>query len=76
MLTDDEGRQLFYYNALRARIKEKFGSFNEFAKHIGVSQKTMSFKLTGKCGLSQDDMITWGMLLDIPLEEFGLYFFT
>lgn len=32
--------------------------------------------MNGKVGFSQNDMVEWGNLLHIPLEEYGEFFFT
>jgi hypothetical protein len=35
----------------------------------------MSLKLNGKTGFSREDMVRWGELLDIDVNDFGAYFF-
>lgn len=47
-----------------------------FSEKIGISPNSLSLKMTGKVGLSQEDMELWSKLLDIPLEEYGDFFFT
>ena len=65
----------YSYDKLRGRIIEKFGSQGEFAKKVGISPTSVSLKMTGKTGFSQAEMVWWGELLDIPVEEYGKYFF-
>jgi transcriptional regulator with XRE-family HTH domain len=65
----------FKYAKLRGRIKEKFGTQGNFAKALGISQISVSRKLTGKVAFSSDDIEKWCKLLEIPIKEAGLYFF-
>ena len=65
----------FEYRKLRGRIIEKFGSYGNFAEHIGVSAVTVSNKLRGVTQFSQDDIVLWCDALEIPLDESGTYFF-
>ena len=65
----------FKYAKLRARIKEKFGTEGKFAEALGLSQMSVSRKFNDKTQFSSDDIRTWCELLEIPLEESGLYFF-
>lgn len=66
----------FKYAKLRGRIKEKYGTENEFAKNgLNISHVSLSRKLNDKTSFSSDDIKTWCRLLDIPIEEAGLYFF-
>ena len=70
------GDKLTYkYNKLRGRIIEKFGSQVAFAEAVGLSKTQLSKKMTGKAGFDQNDIVKWCGLLDIPVEEAGLYFF-
>lgn len=59
---------------LRGRIVEKFGSITEFSKTIGKTRTNTSQKLNDKTGFSKEDMKEWGELLDIPFEEYGIFF--
>ena len=66
----------FKYAKLRARIKEKFGTEGNFAeKGLKTSQVSVSRKFNGKTQFSSDDIRLWCQLLEIPIEEAGLYFF-
>lgn len=66
----------YEYRKLIGRIVEKYGTRKEFAKVLGISENSMSLKLNGKTGFSREDMVRWGELLDIDVNEFGAYFFT
>lgn len=66
----------YTYNKLRGRIVEKYGSQEMFAKEIGISQNSLSLKMTGKTGISQKDIALWADLLDIAKEDYVDYFFT
>lgn len=66
----------YEYRKLIGRIVEKYGTRKEFAKALGISENSMSLKLNGKTGFSREDMVRWGELLDIDVNDFGAYFFT
>lgn len=66
----------FGYRKLKGRIIEMYGSQGEFARHLGVSEVTISNKLRGVTQFSQDDIISWCDALEVPLKEAGDYFFT
>lgn len=65
----------FKYAKLRGRIKEKFGTEREFSEALGIAQVTLSRKFSGKTQFSSNDIKQMSVLLDIPLEEAGQYFF-
>lgn len=65
----------FVYNKLRGRIVELFGTQEKFAEAIGLSNVSVSKKMTGQTQFSQSDIVLWCDKLDIPLEEAGTYFF-
>lgn len=65
----------FKYAKLRARIKEKFGTEGNFAEALNISQVAVSRKLTGKTQFKTKEIKQWCMLLDIPIESAGVYFF-
>lgn len=66
----------YTYDRLRGRIIEKYGSQEKFAEVIGISSNSMSKKMNGKTGFSQNDIVKWSELLDIDKSELGSYFFT
>ena len=68
--------EMFDYSKLRGRIKEKFGSEKKFAEALGVSKIAVSNKFNRNKGMSQEVILRWAELLDISLDEIGVYFFT
>ncbi|EEP28241.1 DUF739 family protein [Shuttleworthella satelles] len=66
----------FSYNKLRGRIIEKFGTQEKFAKELGISNTTLSRKMTGEVQFTQKDIIAWCELLDVNLSDAAPYFFT
>ena len=68
-------QNVFDYSKLRGRIVEKFGSIEAFASETSISNMSVSKKLNNKVAISRDDMIEWSGLLDIPLEEYGAFYF-
>lgn len=64
------------YNKLRGKIVECYGSQVDFARAIGISANALSSKMTGKAGISQDDIEQWSELLGIERRLYWDYFFT
>ena len=60
---------------LRGRIVEKFGSQRRFAEMLDKTETTVICKLSGKMSFTMADIQEWSRLLEIPLEEIGIYFF-
>lgn len=69
---------MFDYSKLKGRIVEKYGTRGAFAKAYGVSENTISRKLSGKMGITTDDIIKMSSseYLDIEAKEIPTYFFT
>ena len=65
----------YTYSKLRGRIIEKYGSLTAFCEHLTISMNSLSKKMTGKTGFSQEDIEKWAELLDIAPEEYASYFF-
>lgn len=66
----------FTYNKLRGRIVERYRTQEAFAQEIGITKNALSRKMTGKAGISQEDITKWCELLGIEINEIGEYFFT
>lgn len=68
---------MFDYSKLIGRIVEKFGTRKAFAEAVGISENSMSQKLSHKMTITTDDIKLWCQphLLDIPCEQIGVYFF-
>lgn len=69
---------MFDYSKLIGRIIEKFGTRRAFAEAVGISENSMSQKLSNKMAITTDDIKEWSKpeLLDICCEKIGVYFFT
>lgn len=67
---------MYSYSKLRGRIKEMFGTQENFALELEVSPITISKKLTGKTEFSQSDIEIWAQYLHIARREYVEYFFT
>lgn len=65
----------FDYSKLRGRIVEKFGSIEAFSNEVSISNVSVSKKLNNKVPLSKADIIEWSDLLEIPLEDYGAFYF-
>lgn len=66
----------FKYAKLRARIREMYVTEGRFAEELGVSQVSISRKFNDKSQFSSDDIRRWCELLEIPVADAGLYFFS
>ena len=64
----------FNYSKLRGRIYEKYTTMSRFAEALGKSKQTVGLKVNGDVKFSQEDIVTWSKLLDIPPEQYGLFF--
>lgn len=69
-------QKTYKYNKLRGRIVEKYRTLDAFSDALGLSRVSVSYKMNGKTGFSQEDIIKWSDLLDITASEYGIYFFT
>ena len=65
----------FKYDKLKGRIKEKYGTQENFAKAIGKTLTTTSFKINGKRLWNQDEIINAIVLLDLSKDDSVEYFF-
>lgn len=64
------------YAKLRGRIKEKYGSQNNFAAAMEMDRSTLSLKLNGKSDWTRKEIEKSCWLLSIPAIEVYEYFFT
>lgn len=60
---------------LKGRIVEKCGSQRAFAEKIGVTEQTITNKITGKSQFDLNDVVTWCNALEIPKADVCDYFF-
>ena len=66
----------FDFRKLKGRIVEICGSQKEFAKAVGLTPTTVSYKLNGKKSFTYGDIVKWCEVLQIGIDEIGRYFFT
>ena len=67
---------VFDYCKLRGRIVEKYGVQSAFASALGMSEGTLSSRLTNKSYFTTEEIVKACKLLDIGLDEVDAYFFT
>ena len=66
----------FDYTLLIKRIVDMFGSQNNFAIVLGITNVSLSKKLNNIVNFTQREMLMSMKLLNIPLNLLGTYFFT
>ena len=66
----------FNYRKLRGRIREIFGTQEEFAKSMNLSTTSISAKLNNKIEWSQQEINRAAEVLNIPDNKVFTYFFT
>ncbi len=66
----------FNYSKLKGKIIEKYGTHRMFAKALGISHASLSYKLTGKRQFDSQEIYRSAELLEIPLNEIASYFLT
>lgn len=69
-------RKMYDYSKLNGRIKEKCGTQEAFAKKIKRSHAYVSNALNNKVFFGQGDIDNSCVVLEIPVSEIGVYFFT
>ncbi|MCX4365073.1 MAG: DUF739 family protein [Bacilli bacterium] len=67
---------MFDYTKLKERITKYFKCDVNFAIKMGISERTLSLKLNNKVDFSQKQVLKACELLEIPLNEVNVYFFT
>lgn len=63
------------YRRLRGRIIERYGTQGKFAKALGITDQTLTGKLSGRIQFSQEDIIKWSNLLGVEVNDVGAFFF-
>lgn len=66
----------FDYSKLSGLIEEKFHSRALFAKEIGISERSLSLKMTGKIQWKQNEILKACNVLGIADDDIPIYFFT
>lgn len=64
------------FKKLRGDIRALYDSQEAFAEAMGMSPATLSKKLNGKSEWSRPEMERAMCLINKPLEQTGLYFFS
>lgn len=59
---------------VKGKIVEVYGSQRAFAKSLGITETTLSQKMTGQIGLSLDDIRIWSEKLGIDVSDIGSFF--
>lgn len=67
---------IYNYNKLKGRIKEYFGTQEEFAKAMNLTPTSINNKLNNKTSWSQDEIFDCIPLLHISKDEVQEIFFT
>lgn len=66
----------FDYSKLRGRIKEIYGTQDNFADALNMGRVSLSQRLTGKLEFTQDEIMKSCELLKFDPAEIPSYFFT
>lgn len=66
----------FDYSKLLGRIKEKYGTQENYARIAGMSRTSLSLKVNNKADFNKRQIFEACTLLDISDSEIGVYFFT
>lgn len=64
------------YSKFLGRITEKFGTQGRFASAMGMSERSLSLKMTGKVPFKQPEITKACSLLEIADADIAAYFFT
>ena len=67
---------LFDYSKLKGKIVEKCGTQKSFAERLGITEATMTSKLTGQTFFSQSEIFRALKVLGIEPGKTTEYFFT
>ena len=65
----------FSYNKLLGKIKEIYGTQEEFAMALGIGRVSLSQRLNNKLDFSQSEVYRSCRLLGIPMDKISMYFF-
>ncbi len=71
-----EQKVIYDYNKLRGRIKEYFGTIDNFAEKMNLSSTAVINKLCNRSPFKQPEITLACTLLEITDEEIHIYFFT
>ena len=66
---------VYEYGRLSLRIKERCRSQRRFAQEMGLSERTVSLKLSGRREWKQSEIQNACKILEIDYSDIPLYFF-
>lgn len=66
----------FDYSKLRGKIKEVYGTQDNFAAKLGIGRVSLSQRLNNLLDFSQEEINKSCEILGIKKEEIPVYFFT
>lgn len=66
---------MYDYSRLKGRIVEVCGTFKEFAKKMGLSERTISLKMNQKTFFSQNEIDKAVEVLGLSYKDIVPYFF-
>ena len=70
---------MFNYNKLKGRIVEEYGNINQFflanEETLNCTYATITNKLKGVTGFTQEEIVLWASILKIKPSEIFEYFF-
>lgn len=66
----------YNYSALDGKITELFSTRGNFAKAMGLSERSVSLKMNGKVPWTQPEISKACKLLKIQDRKINIYFFT
>lgn len=72
----NRGIYTFNYGLLREKIKDEFGTHNDFAEEMGITRAQCSLLLNGKARWRDDMIVRACELLGIELSDAADYFFS
>lgn len=67
---------MFNYSKLKGKIVEKCETQRIFAKKMGMSERTLSLKLTNRIEWKQSEMVKAKEILEIETTDLLIFFFT
>ena len=67
---------MYNYNKLKGRIVEVCGTRREFSKALGVTETTLSGKLSGSKDFTQSEIARSCDILGIAANDIHVYFFS
>lgn len=65
----------FDHSKLRGKIKEKYGTQDDFAAALGIGRVSLSQRLNNILDFTRREIDKSCELLEIPKEEIPIYFF-